>query len=38
MTLEYGVIAFFLNFLFLGVAGIVIWFIINNYVLKKKDD
>jgi hypothetical protein len=38
MTVEFGIIAFFLNFLVIGVAGIIIWFIINNYVLKKKDD
>ena len=38
MTIEYGFLAFGLSFLIIGVAGIIIWFIINNYVLKKKDD
>ena len=38
MTVSLGFLAFFLNFLVIGVAGIIIWFIINNYVLKKKDD
>jgi hypothetical protein len=38
MTVELGLLAFVLNFLIIGVAGIIIWFIINNYVLKKKDD
>jgi hypothetical protein len=38
MTIEYGFLAFALSFLIIGVAGIIIWFIINNYVLKKKDD
>ena len=38
MTVELGLLAFFLNFLIIGVAGIIIWFIINYYVLKKKDD
>jgi|AACY02.6.fsa_nt_gi hypothetical protein len=38
MTVELGLLAFALSFLIIGVAGIIIWFIINNYVLKKKDD